>query len=415
MNSNISKSISNNVSSLKSNLSNLEELKSQINYYLNKYEDYLSKEIKSNIETEKSYNDYIDGYSTHPIKIDYFLKKFILSVNQNKKRSIKISKNGKKFVELFKNISENPIQELNQFIQEIKGESICINHICLLNDGRLIVCGNSGDLTIIKKSPSGIYEKVLNAEIHNKEISYVNQLNNGQIITCSSDKTMKILSINNDDDLNIEQVLKGHTNAVYKVIEIDDETLISISSDLTFKVWKKKFDNYICSNTIQFQDYRSYCNIIKINDNEFATISVGDSVLKFWDSKTFKLIKEIKNIKTCWGMENMCIIDDNILCIGGNDNEGFYLIEISNHQIMTIIRGPERIYSIRKCLDGNIICGIIDEDRSSSLVVYQFKNGLFEKIEERKGCHNDSILSIIELEDGSIVSGSEDNTIKFWN
>ncbi len=410
----ISQLFSNNINSLQLNLSYLEDLKFQINNYLQEYENHISKEINSNKEIEKSFINYINEYSTHPIKINYFLKKFNLSVNQNNKRIKQITENGKKFIELFKEINQNPIKELNNCTQEIKGESKCINHICLLKDGRLISCGNPGDLTLIKKSPTGIYEKVLCTEVHTKEISYVTQLKNGKIITCSNDNTMKILSVNDDDNINIEQVLKSHQSSVYKVIEIND-TLISISSDLNFKVWKKKYDNYICSNTIQFQKYRSYGNIMKINDNEFVTLSVGDCCLKFWDIKTLKLIKEINNIKTCWGMENMCIIDDDILCIGGTDFEGYYLIQISNHQILTIIKGPEKVYSIKKCLDGNIIFGIIDQDRSFSLTVCQFINGNFVQIEEKKACHSDGIHSIVELDDGTIVSGSEDNLIKFWN
>ncbi len=411
----ISQLFSNNITSLQSNLSNLEDLEFQITNYLNEYENSISKDINLNKDTEKAFIDYINGYSTHPINVNYFLKKSNLSVNQNNKRTKQITKNGKKFIELFKEIDNNKIKELHYCTQEIKGESGCINHICLLKDGRLISCGNSGELTLIKKSPTGIYEKVLCAEVHLKEISFVTQLKNGNIITCSNDNTMKILSVTDDDNINIEQVLKSHQSSVYKVIEFNEDTLISISSDLTFKVWKKKFDNYICSNTIQFQKYRSYGNIMKINDNEFVTISVGDYCLKFWDINTLKLIKEIKNIKTCWGMENMCIIDDDILCIGGTDFEGYYLIQISNHQILTIIRGPEKVYSIQKCLDGNIIFGIIDQDRSSSLIVCQFINGNLVKIEEKKACHNDGINSIIELDDGTIVSGSEDNLIKFWN
>ena len=44
--------------------------------------------------------------------------------------------------------------------------------------------------------------------------------------------------------------------------------------------------------------------------------------------------------------------------------------KLSNYDYL---KGPERIYSNRKCLNGNINCRI-DEDRSSSLVFYQFKN-----------------------------------------
>ena len=55
--------------------------------------------------------------------------------------------------------------------------------------------------------------------------------------------------------------------------------------------------------------------------------------------------------------------------------------KLSNYDCL---KGPERIYSNRKCLNGNIICGIDDEDRSSSLVFYQFKNRNFEKIKKEE-------------------------------
>ena len=44
--------------------------------------------------------------------------------------------------------------------------------------------------------------------------------------------------------------------------------------------------------------------------------------------------------------------------------------KLSNYDCL---KGPERIYSNRKYLHWNIICGIYDEHRSSSLVFYQFK------------------------------------------
>ena len=74
----ISETFSNNITSLQQNLSNLEDLKSEINIYLKEYQNHISNEINSNNSIEKSYIDYINGYSTHPIKINYFLKKFNL-------------------------------------------------------------------------------------------------------------------------------------------------------------------------------------------------------------------------------------------------------------------------------------------------------------------------------------------------
>ncbi len=48
----------------------------------------------------------------------------------------------------------------------------------------------------------------------------------------------------------------------------------------------------------------------------------------------------------------MCLLDDDILCVRGNNSKGFYLIKISSHQIIKNIYGPKIINSIIQCLDG---------------------------------------------------------------
>ena len=71
----ISETFSNNITSLQSNLSNLEDLEFHITNYLNEYENSISKDINLNKDTEKAFIDYINGYSTHPINVNDFLKK----------------------------------------------------------------------------------------------------------------------------------------------------------------------------------------------------------------------------------------------------------------------------------------------------------------------------------------------------
>ena len=58
----------------------------------------------------------------------------------------------------------------------------------------------------------------------------------------------------------------------------------------------------------------------------------------------------------------MCVLDNNILCVGGSDSKGFYLINISLHQLIKNIIGPKNVYSITKCIDGLVLCSILDEN-----------------------------------------------------
>ena len=103
--------------------------------------------------------------------------------------------------------------------------------------------------------------------------------------------------------------------------------------------------------TITFQNSNnSYCNILKINENEFVTSSCNDKCLKFWNSNNYSNIATINNIEPASTSRALCIIEDDILCVGGTNSKGFYLIKISTHQIIKNIIGPKTIYSISTTL-----------------------------------------------------------------
>ena len=57
------------------------------------------------------------------------------------------------------------------------------------------------------------------------------------------------------------------------------------------KIWKIKNNKYECTKTITFQNQNSYCNILKINENEFVTSSEKDKCLKFWNSNDYSNIE----------------------------------------------------------------------------------------------------------------------------
>ena len=180
---------------------------------------------------------------------------------------------------------------------------------------------------------------------------------------------MKLIKLIKEDKYKLEQTLQGHSSYVYKVIEIKENELISVSYDKTMKIWKINNENkFECIKTITFQNTSSMCNILKINKNEFVTSSTYDKCIKFWNSYYYSNNSTITSIEIEWTYQTMCLIEDDILCIGGNYSKGFYLIKISTHQIIKNIIGPKTIYSISKCLDGLFLCSIYDENGYYSLV-----------------------------------------------
>ena len=228
---------------------------------------------------------------------------------------------------------------------------------------------------------------------------------------------MNIIKLIGEDKYNLEQKLTGHSNHVWNIIELRENELISVSFDKTMKKWEIKNDNkYECTKSINFQNSESACNIIKINENEFATSSCGDKCLKFWNSNDYLNIATINNIETELTSGSLCKLNENILCVGGKNSKGFYIINISNHQLTKNILGPQIIYSIYECYDGLFLCSIQNEKGNCAVVKYKYENNDMKKIVDREKIHEGKIYTCIELNDGIVASGAGggDILIKLW-
>ena len=89
------------------------------------------------------------------------------------------------------------------------------------------------------------------------------------------------------------------------------------------KKWEIKDDEYECTKTIIFQNSFSNCNILKLNNNEFVTSSYIDKCLKFWNSYDYSNISKINNVEADWTSGTLCMINNDILCVGGMNSKGF--------------------------------------------------------------------------------------------
>ena len=179
-----------------------------------------------------------------------------------------------------------------------------------------------------------------------------------------------------------------------------------------------KKNQFECTKTITFQNSNSCCNILKLDDNEFVTSSRDDKCIKFWNSNDYSNISTINNIECeCdWTFRNMCKLEDDILCIGGQNSKGFYIIKISTHQLIKNIIGPKYIYSIYECFDGLFLCSTINENGNNAIAKYKYENENMNKIVEKEKAHESYIFTCIEFNGGKIVaSGGDDKLIKLWS
>ena len=328
----------------------------------------------------------------------------------------KVFKEGKRFISFLQNIQKKKEKkDINLFKKNFKtlnNHTKYIYHLSKLKDGRLISCSGDSTLNIYKKDS---FELQLSIKEHSDEVFFCTQLINDKIITCSKDNTMNIIKLIDENKYNLEQKLTGHNSYVNNVIEIRENELISVSHDKTMKLWEFKKDKFECSKSTTFQNSGGNSNILKINEDEFVTSSENDKCIKFWNSCDYSLISTINNIETYWNFKILCLIKEYILCVGGTNSKGFYLINISTHQLIKNILGPQQINSIVLCSNGLLLCSIKNENGNYAIANYIYENNDLKKVVEKENIHDGQINICIELDEGIVASGgNNDYLIKLW-
>ena len=425
-----------NVSSLTHLKSQIRDLESTINKIeINKEKMILLfKELKNLVESEINYYKELLSSYEYEIKqnnLNYYiihnLKNWVETTKLFKIESI--HKNSNILIKSLQNFLEYPLNNLKKCITKIKAHNNSITYLDVLKDGRLISSSNDNTLKIYKNIS---YEIQISINEHSGIIHSFTQLKDERIITCSADKTMKIIKLIGDNQYKIEQTLNNNNIEYIKIIQMKNN-LISISPKKDMKLWKLNINDntFNCSNQTNFINNKSndtevtfyinsssssfsYNNILKINKKEFSVFSKSKRQLSFflWEPPYFSQKYNIDNIESEGNLLSMSLINDDILCVGGNKSKGFYLIRISTHLLIKNIIGPNKILSINQCLDGLLLCYAIYNKLNFDVFKLEYKK---ENLKHIFGMKNKKEISLcIELKDQTIAIGFTDGIIEIW-
>ncbi len=242
-------------------------------------------------------------------------------------------------------------------------------------------------------------------------IIFLLKLKNGNLMTCSQDKEINIFE---KITFNLIISWMGHLNSINSVCELNDSRIASCSDDKRISIWNYDILTKKVYQEIIFIAHNSFINkIISLNDGNFASCS-EDKYIHIWNSNAPYNIKctlaghpsEVTSI--------IQLINKKIISTSSKKDEGIMNIWTLDENNNNIIN-KETIY--------NVFCHCINslvEIKNNKVAVGGYKiikivNINTLQIELNIEYHNCLISSLIVLNDGCIVSASEEGNINIMN
>jgi len=296
---------------------------------------------------------------------------------------------------------KNPAYSLNYH----KDRVYCLS---ILNDGRLISGSYDKSIIIYNKTT---YQPDLIINEHEGSVYCIIQLSSGIIASCSSDKTIKLFNIKGNNYNNI-QTLYDHTACVNQIKEVNNKYLVSCSSDKNIIFYLKDNLKYKKDYQISTNDLCYY--IGQINENEICytennNYDYNNNKICFYDINERKIKSSISNISKS-GYSPFIMISKDLLFILGYNK--ISLININEYEIIREIEVPNSGMINGVCLLNKNILFTGDEEGIIRRWKIEEDNSIL--ISKKENAHYSSIYTLINIGNGHIASGSDDNTIKIW-
>ena len=352
--------------------------------------DKNSKNYKKEIETIKKENE------NHKNQI----KNLQISITNLKNENLRLMKQIKSHQKLSENFYiKNFNIENFKLLKEINENTEQVWSIILLHDGRFATSSKDKSINIYNAET---YEKEIEIkDQHTDGIRNIKQLHNFNIVSCSFDFSIKIFNINGNS-YKVIQTLQEHTDKVRDIIELKNLDLASVSSDKTLKIWHKKDNKYNIKESISFEDLIRFILEVKENEVVLYLSEVGKIIFYNLENKSQQILDNLELVEC-----EFCMLNEKILYVSGQ--EKIYLVDIENYNLSNSIKCGSNMSSIFKLSNDIFITG-----DQNYLYQWKFENNSLDLIYTKKNCHLTWIRGIIKLQDGNIITCSDDKTIKIW-
>ena len=368
----------NNLSSLINDCINIENSIKEIN------------KINDNIKKSKSNKD---------IKIIYNIDEEQINILLNK------IKNFGNIITEEDNLYYNYKIEIKNPIHKLTNHTNTVFCLCMLNDGRLVSGADDYSIIIYDKNT---YQPDLIIKEHSNYVLCIIQLSSGILASSSYDKTIKLFNINGKK-YEVLQTLNYHKDYVWKIIETKNKALISCSHDSSIIFYLK--DNNEYKKDYQISTNGPCYTIIQTKDNEICYLEDKKRIC-FYDIFERKKINASISVVDNYDSWRLwfIMIKKNLLLVPGTNK--ISIINTDEYNLVRTIEVPNSNLITGVCLLNKDM--LLTGDYSETIRQWKIEGDNLILISKKEKAHDSDINVLLNLGNGFIASGSDDNTIKIW-
>ena len=236
-----------------------------------------------------------------------------------------------------------------------------------------------------------------------QQITCLKYLSNGYVASGSSDGTVNIW---NPKTWSSIQKYSEHTSYVLNLDQIDNDTMVSGSYDQTIRIWK------ISTNeTLRIINVNPTAYSVRVLSNEFQVVCGFNGTkdnLKIYNYFTNQLVQTLDgHIDSVSSLE---ILNEQFIASGGYDKK-VIIWDLYTYSIQYNLSKHLTHVTCLKRLSSSLIAS---SDASGLILVWNYLQGtLVYKLIGHTGALGFSSLDLFD--DQTLISGSYDQTVKFWN
>ena len=311
-------------------------------------------------------------------------------------------------------MQNNPYANITLKAQFTKNED-CIIFLLILKSGNLATCSQDKEINIFEKDS---FNLLLSWTGHLNSINCICELNNSRLASCSDDKRIAIWQY----DIHLQNVVQeiifiAHNSFINKIITLNDGNIASCSEDKYIYIWNSS-PPYEKKCTLEGHA-SEVTSIIQLKDGKILSTNskYNEGILKIWKLELIKSQEgkenyEIKSQETmnnvfCHCINSLVELNDNKVAVGGY--RIIRIVNINTKQIILNIECHNSLISALVVMNDGCIVSASEEGNISIINKINYK--LLKCIES---AHDLIIFSLCCLEDNTLCSASKDGVVKVW-